>query len=212
MTDSTAQTGTVDGQAYACHEQNRHASVTCFVTTPVATDDAMLLDRIATAVMRRAHGKVAVDLSSDRLRDVGSGWDVFFEFRLSDGTIVRRRYRARVVARSLGASQAGSLHWLADSRRARRAPQRATSPMPPAPAIAAIALFGATPATRNSTVSTKAAAGMHTTAPSCTRTGPQARVLQTMSASSEKNTPNSTWNAIASTAAVRAPRGNAPRA
>jgi hypothetical protein len=92
MTESTAQTVTVDGQTYAYHDRNRHASVTYYVTTPVATNDAMLLDRIAAAVIRRGSATVAMDMSSGRLRVVGSGWDVFFEFRLPDGTTVQRGY------------------------------------------------------------------------------------------------------------------------
>ncbi|MCA3008894.1 MAG: hypothetical protein INH34_11025 [Phycisphaerales bacterium] len=92
MTESAAQTVMVDGQTYAYHDQNRHASVTYTVTTPVATDDAMLLDRIASAVIRRRHALVTVEMSSGRLRVIGSGWDIFFEFRLPDGTRVNRCY------------------------------------------------------------------------------------------------------------------------
>jgi hypothetical protein len=92
MTESAPQTVTVDGQAYAYRGRDRHASVTYYVTTPVATDDAMLLDRIAAAVIRLAHPTVAVELSSGRLRVVGSGCDIFFEFRLPDGTSVHRCY------------------------------------------------------------------------------------------------------------------------
>ena len=92
MTTAAERTVTVDGTSYAYRHQSRHAAETYVITSPLATTDASLLDRLVLAVLQQARPELSVQATNGRIVVAGSGWDIFFEFTSVAGEVVRRAY------------------------------------------------------------------------------------------------------------------------